>query len=312
MIVLDFEWNQGSDKIDLLELMQIGAVRMDGLGGKVTDTFNVYIKPCAHKSFNRTAAALPERKESQNSQIEFPAALRSFVEWCGEETVFAAWGEGDFDVLQQNCAYWKVDAPAPTKVYDLQAAFSFVLGIQQRVALYRAVEYRGLPDSFTFHNALNDAMYTALVSGWISWETLENMPEQQRKPGVCKEDFPAQPKRKLGPFSSVQAGLDALNSRKVVCPHCGYKNWVVRWHFSGPQQYYASFRCPEHGKFICRLSLSQGENGLWNGRVTVPPLTPGLIQEFRAAVKRGGIYACKGINREKKQGWWAKKREKSH
>ena len=36
----------------------------------------------------------------------------------------------------------------------LQAAFSLRVGTSQGVALYRAVEYCGIPASFTFHNAL--------------------------------------------------------------------------------------------------------------------------------------------------------------
>ena len=40
MIVLDLEWNRGYDKKPLDEVLQIGAVRMDGLGGPITDTFN--------------------------------------------------------------------------------------------------------------------------------------------------------------------------------------------------------------------------------------------------------------------------------
>lgn len=39
MIILDLEWNQGYDKTVLDEVLQIGAVRVDRLGGPITDTF---------------------------------------------------------------------------------------------------------------------------------------------------------------------------------------------------------------------------------------------------------------------------------
>ena len=60
MIVLDLEWNRGYDKTPLDEILQIGAVRLDRPGGRIVDTFNVFIKPHVHKRLNRTAKALPE------------------------------------------------------------------------------------------------------------------------------------------------------------------------------------------------------------------------------------------------------------
>ena len=40
MIVLDLEWNRGYDKKPVNEILQIGAVRTEGLGGPILDTFN--------------------------------------------------------------------------------------------------------------------------------------------------------------------------------------------------------------------------------------------------------------------------------
>lgn len=62
--------------------------------------------------------------------------------------------------------YWKMEADLSKKVWDLQRAFSITVGTGQSVALYRAVEYCGVPAPFEFHNALNDCVYTAVVSQW--------------------------------------------------------------------------------------------------------------------------------------------------
>ena len=40
MIILDLEWNRSYDKKPLDEILQIGAVRVDRLGGPVTDTLD--------------------------------------------------------------------------------------------------------------------------------------------------------------------------------------------------------------------------------------------------------------------------------
>ena len=128
MIVLDLEWNRGYDNKPLEEILQIGAVRLDRLGGRILDTFDIRIKPCVHKRFNRAAKALPEAESYQRATVRFPEALRRFLDWCGEETEFAGWGSDDFLTLRQNCAYWKVPVPKLPRVYDLQAAFSLLLG----------------------------------------------------------------------------------------------------------------------------------------------------------------------------------------
>ena len=44
MIVMDLEWNRGYDAKPVDEILQIGAVRVDG-SGAIRDTFSVFIKP---------------------------------------------------------------------------------------------------------------------------------------------------------------------------------------------------------------------------------------------------------------------------
>ena len=101
MIIMDLEWNRSYDKIPLEEILQIGAVRLERMGGPIVDTFSVFIRPCVHKKLNRTAKALPELQRALNSKVRFPAALQAFSDWCGEETVFADWGGDDFEVLRR-------------------------------------------------------------------------------------------------------------------------------------------------------------------------------------------------------------------
>jgi len=299
MIVLDLEWNRGYDKTPLEEILQIGAVRIDKPGGKILDTFSIFIQPCVHKKFNRTAKALPDLQSALDSEIHFPEAVEAFIEWCGEDTVFADWGGDDFEVLRQNCAFWKVPAPQPTQLIDFQAAFSLQVNTNQGVALCRAVEYCRIPTPFTFHNALNDAVYTALVSAWITEDTLTliALPKEIRRL-MKSPPFPPQSYRQSGPYTSLQSALNSRDFRRQVCPICGDPIWVRRWYTSDLDRYYADFRCRTHGSFLCRLALSSTVVGLWQGFLSVPPITAPLLQEFSTALHTASV-SCKGRHRKK-------------
>ncbi|MCI9511679.1 MAG: exonuclease domain-containing protein [Oscillibacter sp.] len=313
MIVLDLEWNRSYDRKPLDEILQIGAVRVEEIGGPIVDTFSVFIRPTVHKRFDPGARKLPELQASVQSTVEFPAALEQFRAWCGEETAFAAWGGGDdFKALRQNCEYWNIPPVPVETVCDLQTAFSYLVGAGQQVALWRAVEYCGIPDIFDFHNALCDAMYTAVVARWITPEALAYRPERREKsrrlpsPRLSKLSFSKQPRRKVGPQPTPEGVLNARAGRQPACPICGRMGSVSRWSFVRPKGkavplvYYSVFRCQEHGRFLCRMTLSPREDGTWVGRRSVPAITPELAREFEAA-RQGGTHVCRSEGRKKRK-----------
>lgn len=303
MIIFDLEWNRGYDKTPLDEILQIGAVRMDRLGGRVTDTFNIFICPRVHKKFSPGAKELPELSASLASGVDFPAAFAAFRRWCGEETEFASWGGDDFLTLRKSCAYWGVPFPTLPKMYDLQTAFAAAAGTRQQIALHRAVEYCGIPDTFTFHNALNDALYTAILGEWVPALSLAlhiTDPAARKRPSFCSLPYPPQPRLRLGPEASPGTLLNAKKSRRAACPLCGQAAWIQQW-YAVRGRFYAMFRCPAHGRFPCRLTLSQGEDGQWRGRLAVPEITPELLLEFQAAMNTGKKYVCHTSGRKRKR-----------
>lgn len=291
MIVFDIEWNHGRDDIGLDEILQIGAVRLDRLGGTITDTFDVLIRPVVHRELGVMAREVLELDRFIRSEWDFPAAFAAFRNWCGGEKVFGTWGNSDVEVLRRNCAYWKLPEPELGEVYDIQESFSARLGTSRRIALYRAVEYCGIPDCLDCHNALNDAVYTAIVGEWIPSGGLRPCALPRRIQRLSGEAFPASARRRVGPFPSLDAALNARESRRVSCPHCGKRIGIGAWYSEDGARYYADFCCPEHGWFICRLNVTCREDGSWRGRLAVPAPTDRLKREFYLATK-GTRYVC--------------------
>lgn len=212
---------------------------------------------------------------------------------------------GDLEELNANCAYWGLEPFPADRVYDFQRAFGYVLGADRQIALWQAAEYCGIPDIFDYHSAVNDAMYTALIGAWLTPEALAYRPEppvpRRRKLALRLSEtaFPRQPRQKVGPLPTPEEVLNARNSRNPPCPLCGQKYGVARWVYPTPGEgraaslYYSAFTCPEHGRFLCRLALTQGEDGLWRGRRSVPDITPELRREYAAALD-GGVHICHG------------------
>jgi inhibitor of the kinA pathway to sporulation, predicted exonuclease len=251
MIIFDLEWNRGDDTKSLDEILQIGAVKIEGLGRPVLDSFNIYIRPRVHKVFGPGAKNLPDLQKSIDSDVDFPQGLSKFLAWCGKEREFGAWGSEGFKALKQNCEYWKLPVPAFQKKYNLQQAFGHVIGEDSRqVALQSAIETCRIPIQDTFHNALHDATYTAAISAWITEESLtyrllkKRIRRKIRLPQFSMEQFPIQPKYRVSPYLSMQTVLNAKRARQPKCPICQKPMCVHRW--SGPigKPYWAHRRCP--------------------------------------------------------------------
>ncbi len=299
MIIFDIEWNNGCDSIVLDEILQIGALRLDHLGGKITGTFNACIRPKVHRKLGYMAHEVLDMQRFQNAQWDFSEAWNAFRQWCGEEKVFATWGNSDMEVLRRNCRYWSVPELNMDAVYDIQDSFSARLGADRRIALYRAAEYCGIPDCFDCHDALNDALYTAMIGEWLKEEELLLCAKPKRIARLSDVEYPRQPRRRIGTYSTEQAALNSRFSREMTCPVCGAKGWTNVWHYDQPHKYYTDFNCPEHGWFVCRLNLSQGANGQWHGKKMVPIMTEQVKRDFYEAIKEN-FFVCK--TRNKKQG----------
>ncbi len=262
MIVMDLEWNSGRYGGRLNEILQIGAVKMDHLGGRVLDTFCAYIRPRVHKTLSPAAAALPELALAQKSPLSFPEAMEQFRLWWGEDREFAIWGTADLMVLAENLRYWSLTNCLPDHFYDLQAAFAIAASSANSPALEPAVDYCGIPETFDFHNALYDSLYTALVGSCLKAEEVAAV---RRVPGepARKEKVVTRlglPIKKngvwLGPFESTEAALNSRSSRRGECPACSRPVRTSVWYSDDGQIFYAPLSCPTHGPYILRLETA--------------------------------------------------------
>lgn len=304
MIVLDLEWNSGLyTKLRLDEILQIGAVKVDLDRRRIVDHFNAYLRPSVHKRYSPAVAQLPDLALSEASELDFPAALERFLDWCGGDSLFASWGNSDLNVLIQNRDFHKLDAPLPATFLDLQMAFDRFIGCGNNLALERAAEYCLIPDVFDPHNALYDAMTAWVAADFVPTPLLLEAVREAGQP--LPKGQKALPKREnlwRGPFPSRELTLSNRGCRRGNCPACAAVNRVGQWYLADDGRYYSRFACRDCGKqYLLRLEVFQDKAGRFWGNSAIRPLTKQRLAFFQSLTQTLPISTAKKRPRRRRR-----------
>ena len=277
-IVLDMEWNQpwpgspSSRKVLPVhirgEIIQIGAVRVTE-DQFVTDEFQIMVKPKYYRHLNRRVSKLTGIKESRLREegVPFPQAMEAFREWCGEDIVFLTWGFDDIGILRENLQLFGLETDWTGKWYNAQMIFNAQTdGSTSQKALKTAMELFGIEATRPAHDALGDAFHTAQICARLDLKRGAAEYDQALKshdngfhgaelPGcICRQVFYDYPDKR--------AALAAMAGEENKCPICGGRMLGSRWFAQPSHRYMDLATCPEHGKFLIRVRLSEQPDGL--------------------------------------------------
>ena len=201
--------------------------------------------------------------------------------------------------MQQNVSFWNLKALPMRAAFNLQRGFGQRLGITAQIALCKAVSYCKIPVSFTFHDALNDAMYAALLTQWITLHDLVVPPHAAGFRSCWRwsaTPFLPPTKKRSKYLSSTQAVLNFPRMRQQNCPICGQKLWVQSWfQWQDSENYYAPLLCTEHGGFLCRLTLA-AHDGLYRGCSAIVCADRRELLRFHAACA-GNTLTCQNYKK---------------
>lgn len=178
--VIDFELNQAFDfpkgkRVETqpdcpFEIIQIGSVKLteSDTGLEISDCREFYVKPSIYTRIH----PFVEKITGINSKMllghpYFPEVFKEFSEFAEmDKCVFCFWGAPDMTFLFQNILHHDLNPKAITKKYiNLQPYASKYLGMptSMSIGLKNAVEKFGIEQTYPFHNALGDALYTAAI-----------------------------------------------------------------------------------------------------------------------------------------------------
>ena len=297
-IVLDMEWNQpwpGSPSAKKVlpvqirgEILQIGAVRVTQ-DRQVADEFQVLIKPKFYRRLNRRVSKLTGIKESQlrDEGVPMAEAIRRFRAWCGEDVIFLTWGFDDVTILRENLQLYGLDDSWVSTWYNAQMIFNAQTdGSNAQKALKTAMEIFDIEATRPAHDALGDAYHTALICARLDLEKGAREYDQALKShvnGFHGAQLPGCISRKVFyDYADKRTALNAMSGKENQCPVCKRQMQGTRWFAQPGKRYMDLAACPEHGKFLIRVRLSDQPDGT----VRVSRLTYEATSEAAQAYER--------------------------
>ena len=271
-IILDLEWNQPisyqsrayreiGDRL-MFELIQIGAVRLDddlnpveALSIPIAPTHYIRIHPRIRRMTgldSETLAGAPAFRE----------ALQQFSDWCGEDYALLTWGCDDISVLYQNIEFFGCQDIPLSPFYDIQKLFSAEHHLKDRSGLKAAMAMVDIPEdaALSFHNAKNDAWYTALVFRTLpDPDAVLNYPQ---KPRPLIHSRRAARERETEVFDSLAEALASESAQHPTCPRCGRVLTLDGEYIrQSVDRYVVVAKCSHHGRMLIRLRFRVDDDG---------------------------------------------------
>ena len=301
-IVLDMEWNQpwpgspSSKKVLPVairgEIIQIGAVRVTQ-DREVADEFQVLILPRFYRSLNRRVSKLTGIKESRlkSEGIPFAEAMEQFRSWCGEDITFLTWGFDDIPILRENLQLHGLETEWTDRWYNAQMIFNAQTdGSNAQKALKTAMEIFGIEATRPAHDALGDAYHTALICAKLDLKRgMEDYQQALRSHdnGFHGAELPGCICRKVFyDYADKRAALTAMSGEENLCPVCQGRMLSSRWFAQPGRRYMDLATCPEHGKFLIRVRLSDQPDGLTRVSRLTYEATSEAAEAYRQRVEK--------------------------
>lgn len=175
-IVFDLEFNQGYDRLlnktisndrCPFEIIQIGAIKLDSQFN-IIDTFNSYVKPEIYKEIHPFVSKMTGiTLKTVAGAPNFAKVYKDFKKFINtKKPILCVWGIGDLKELYRNITFYDLPSKSLPKSYiNVQhyASVYFNNPTGKSIGLQNAIQILDLEQDKSYHNALNDAYYTAQV-----------------------------------------------------------------------------------------------------------------------------------------------------
>ena len=193
-------------------------------------------------------------------------AMEQFRSWCGEDVIFLTWGFDDITILRENLQLYGIDDSWVSRWFNAQMIFNAQTdGSTAQKALKTALEIFQIEPSRPAHDALGDAYHTALICARLDLKKGTSEYEEALRShvnGFHGAELPGCISRKVFyDYRDKKQALDAMSGEENICPTCGKQMEGTRWFSQPGRRYMDLATCPDCGKFLIRVRLSEQPDG---------------------------------------------------
>lgn len=300
-IVLDLEWNQTVDEgINAIlgekftgEIIQIGAVKLNERM-QILESLKMNIKPVYIKKLRRRISELTGINDSDlESGIPFKQAVKKLKKWCGKNARIITWGSDDIRVMKQNLKLHSLDGKIAGNYLDLQRVFSYKTGDSSPRALDFAAKQLGIEEDMPFHDALNDAYYTARVCKKLrlpgalgDYEKVLLSIDRQRLDEFADKYSSKLKTIKYYDFQNKRFLFKRISQNGFKCPLCKKRVSLNNWRSAKEGVYLAVAGCQNRKcghKYFIKLKIIRNIKGKYDACSVIFTASEKRLKQFEQA-----------------------------
>lgn len=165
IVIVDTELTCDQPRLpsNMVEVIEIGAVKLNLKTLEIKDEFQAFIKPRWNTKLSEYCKLLTGITQEQiNSAHDFESEYNRFIKWFGspKKNQFASWGD-DLRPIQYSCAANDIECKYLTN-WDLKRFYQEIEGTKG-IGLDKAMSHSNLEFQGNRHRALDDAKNTAYL-----------------------------------------------------------------------------------------------------------------------------------------------------
>ncbi|HWR41390.1 MAG TPA: 3'-5' exonuclease KapD [Patescibacteria group bacterium] len=179
-LIADFEFTTfdtpfGRPKGFFPEIVEVGAVLLSTNLSDMQKVYQTFVKPRLFPKLSEACKNIAMlTQEDINQGIDWAEAMGKLAEhYTAGQTWLVAWGDADWQVIQNNCNKYKLDCPFQFADYlDLALAYRQYYAKDRTLSLHHAIDEQQIQREGNYHLALDDAFNTGLLlcrmweNGW--------------------------------------------------------------------------------------------------------------------------------------------------
>lgn len=151
-----------------MEIIEIGAVLVDGATLEAVEEHQSFVRPVRHPVLTPFCTALTTITQADvEGAPSFPEAIESLRRFIADrDALFSSWGDYDRQQFEHDAAIHLVALPFRGRHLNVKQRFSDALGEKKRYGMSGALRRVGLGLDGTHHRGIDDARNIARLLPW--------------------------------------------------------------------------------------------------------------------------------------------------